>query len=77
MDNRQQAGAEGVDGEAADVFGIEPEGLGVEGFVGRCGRLLEVNDRVGAVDAFEGKHIHQFLAGHVLAIVFGRPAQQA
>jgi len=34
MDNRQQAGAEGVDGEAADVFGIEPEGLGVEGSSG-------------------------------------------
>ncbi len=53
-------------------LGIQPHGLGIE-------RLLfgEIDHRVAAIDAFERKRLDQFLARHLLAIVLGRPAQQA
>ena len=38
------------DRQGADVLGIEPDGLGVEGIV-----LVEVDDGVGAIDALEGE----------------------
>ena len=77
VDDGEQAGAEMVDGEGADVFGVEPEGFGVEGFVGSGGGLFEINDGVGAVDAFEREGFDEFLAGEVFAVVLGRPAEQA
>ena len=59
-------------GQGADVFGIEPDGLRVEGiFFG------EVDDGVGAVDAFEGEEGGEFFEREELAVVFGRPAEEA
>ena len=77
VNNRKQAGAEIVDRKPANVLGVQPDGFGIESFVRRRGGLLEIHHGVGAVDAFEGKHIDQFLARHLFAIVFWRPAQQA
>ena len=37
----------------------------------------EVHHRVATIDPFERKRVDQVLAGHALAIVFGRPAEQA
>ena len=70
--HRQQQAGKLVDRHGADLLGIEPRGLGIE-------RILfgEIHYRVGAVDAFERKGVDQFLARHSLAIVLGRPAQQA
>ena len=34
VDYGKQAGAEVVDGEGADVLGVEPDGFGVESFFG-------------------------------------------
>src|SRR5580704_16605625 len=51
VDNREQARAEFVDGKPADMLSIEPDGFGVKRFIRRCGRLLEINDRVRAIDA--------------------------
>src|ERR1039458_6381243 len=63
--------------EPADVLGVEPEGFGVEGFF-RCRRgLFEIHHGVGAIDAFEREGIGKFLKGHLVTIVFWRPAEQA
>ena len=54
------------------MLGIEPDSLGVEGvFFG------EIDDGVGAVDIFQGEGFTNLVEGHELAVVFGRPAQQA
>ena len=60
------------DRHGADVLGVQPDGLGVEG-VG----LGEVDHRVAAVDAFERESVDEFLAREQFAIVLGRPAEQA
>ena len=54
------------------MLGVEPERLGIEGIF-----LGEVDDGVAAVDALERERVDQFLARHLLAIVLGRPAEQA
>ncbi len=54
------------------MFGVKPEGFGVEGFF-----LGEVDDGVGAVDAFEGEEVDDFVAGELFAIVLGGPAEEA
>ena len=43
-----QVAAELLDGQGADVLGVEPDGLGIEGVFFR-----EIDHGVGAVDAFE------------------------
>ena len=46
--------------------------------LGSNGILLgEIHHGIAAVDAFERESVDQFLAAHLLAIVLGRPAQQA
>ncbi len=40
--------AEFVDGQRADVLGVEPDGLGIEGVF-----LGEIHDGIGAVDTLE------------------------
>ncbi len=61
-----------VDGQGADVLGVEPDGLGIEGIF-----FSEVDDGVGAVDAFEREGGGEFVESEELAIVLGRPAEQA
>ena len=51
---------------------VEPDCLGVERFV-----FGEVDDGVGAVDVFEGEGGGQLFQREELAIVFGRPAEEA
>ncbi len=48
LEERLQFAAELLDGQGADVLGVEPDGLGIEGIF-----LGEIDDGVGAVDAFE------------------------
>ena len=51
---------------------VEPDGLGIEGiFFG------EVHDGVGAVDVFESEGGGELVEGQELAVVLGRPAEQA
>ena len=54
------------------MLGVEPDGLGIERIF-----LGEIDHGVGAVDAFERESVDQFLARHALAVVLGRPAEQA
>ena len=64
--------AELVDGQGADVLTVEADGFRVERiFFG------EIDDGVGAVDVFEGEGGGQLFEGQELAIVFGRPAEEA
>ena len=71
---RRRAGvaAELLDGQGADVLGVEPDGFGIEGIVFR-----EIDDGVGAVDAFEREGRGELVESEELAVVFGRPAEQA
>ncbi len=64
--------AELVDGQGADVFGVEPQGFGVERVF-----VFEIDDGIGAVDAFERESRGEFVEREELAVVLGRPAQQA
>ncbi len=64
--------AELVDGQGADVLGVEPDGFGVEGVVVR-----KVDDGVGAVDGFEREGSGELVEGEEFAVVFGRPAEEA
>ena len=68
----QQFAGQFVGGQGTDVLGVQPEGLGVEGVF-----LGEVDHGVGAVDAFEREEVDDFVARQFLAIVLGRPAEQA
>ena len=68
----QQAIGQILHGERPDVFRIEPQRFGIDGVFFR-----EIDYRVAAIDAREGKRVDQLLAVHPLAIVFRRPAQQA
>ena len=65
-DDRQQALAKVVDGQAANVLGIQPERFGIERLFRSSGRLFEVHDRIRAVDAFQREDLDQFLAGSSL-----------
>ncbi len=51
---------------------IEPARFGVD----RVG-FTEIDHRVAAAYTFKLESVHQFLTGHLLAIVFRAPAQQA
>ena len=72
LEERLEARAELVDRQGADMLGIEPDGLGIEGVF-----LSEVDDGVGAVDAFEREGGGEFVEREKLAVVLGRPAEQA
>ena len=67
-----EAGAELVDGECADVLGVEPDGLRVERVV-----FSEVDDGVGAVDGLESESGGELVESEELAVVLGRPAEEA
>ena len=54
------------------MLGVEPDGLGIEGVV-----FGEIHDGVGAVDAFESERGGDLVQRQKLAIVLGRPAEQA
>ncbi len=71
-DDREQPCCQNFDRQGADVFGVQPDGFGIEG-VG----FGEVHERVAAVHAFEGKSLDEFVESHLLAVVAGRPAEQA
>ena len=61
-----------LDGQGADVLAIEVHCLGVKRvFFG------EIHDSVGAVDVFEREGGGEFFEGKELAVVFGRPAEEA
>ncbi len=69
---RQQPFRKFFDGQRADVFGVQPDGFGIEGV-----RFGEVHERVAAVHAFEGESLDEFVESHLLAVIAGRPAEQA
>jgi len=54
------------------VFGIQPKSFRIDG-VG----VRKIHHGVAAIDAFEREHVDQFLPVEALAVVLGRPAQQA
>src|SRR3984957_4199838 len=69
---RQHLRRQLFDRERANQLGVQPHRFRVDGiFIG------EIDHRVVAMDALERKRIHQLLTRQLLAIVFGRPAQQA
>ncbi len=67
-----EAGAELLDGQGADVFGIEPDGFGVEWVF-----LSEIDHGVGAVDGLEREGRGELVEREELAVVLGRPAEEA
>ena len=69
LEERLKAAAQLVDGQSADVLGIEPDGFFIEREL-----FIEVDDGVGAIDAFEREKIGELVEGKELAIVLGRPA---
>ena len=71
MHERQKYVGEFGDGHGADEFGIQPDGFRVERIF-----LGEVDNGIAAVDAFERESLGEFLARHLFAVVFGRPAEQ-
>src|SRR5208337_4986993 len=90
--DRQQALAQVFNRQPANVLGVQPERFGIEGIFGRgqqiprfarndnlvgSWQLLEVHHRIRAVDALERDGVNEFLAAHLGAVVFRRPAQQA
>ena len=64
--------AELIDGEGAEMLGVEPDGFGVEGI-----SFGKIDDGVGAVDVFEGEERANLIDGKEFAGVLGRPAEQA
>ena len=72
MEKRQQEAGQLVDRQGHNVLRIQPERLGVDGI-----RFGEVHHRVAAIDALEGEGVDEILAGHALAVVLRRPAEQA
>ncbi len=72
LEEGQQLGAQSLDGQGADMLGVEPDGLGVEWVL-----FGEVNHGVGAVDVFQGEGVANLVESEELAVVLGRPAQQA
>ena len=71
-EERRELAAEFLDAEGADVLGVEPDGLWVEGvFFGK------IDNGVGAVDVFQREGRADLVQGHELAVVFGRPAEEA
>ena len=70
--HRQQFPGELLGRHGANGLGVEPHRFGIE----RVG-FGEVHHRVAAVDAGQRERLDQVLARHLLAVVLGRPAQQA
>jgi hypothetical protein len=64
--------AELLDRQGADVFGVQPDRLGIERIF-----LRKIDNSVGAVDALESKSLGQLVQSEKLAVVLGRPAEQA
>ena len=52
-------------------------GVKVDGFCVEGGFVAEIDDGVGAVDAFEREKLGEFREGEDFAVVFGRPAEEA
>ena len=77
MDDGQQLRAEFSNRQRANVLGIQPQCFGVESFLRRGGGLFEVHYGIRSIDALQRKSFDELLASHLLAIVFGRPAEQA
>src|SRR5581483_4861303 len=73
----EKAIAELVFRQGADVLGIQPDRFRIKHLLGRSSRLLEIDDRIGPIDTFKREGIDQFRNAHLLAIVLGRPPQQA
>ncbi len=67
-----KAGAELVNGKGTDMLGVEPDSFRIEGVV-----FLEVDHRVGAVDTLESESGGELVKCEELAVVFGRPAEEA
>ncbi len=61
-----------IDGQGAEMLGVEPHGLVIE-----RNFLSEIHDSIGAIDVFEGEEAGELVEGEELAVVFGRPAEQA
>src|SRR6266568_5714402 len=61
------------------MLGVEPDGFGIErGFFRRVQDCFsEIHYRVGTVDALESESGGKLLEGEELAVVLGRPAEQA
>ena len=67
-----EAEAQLVDGECADVLGVQPDGFGIERVV-----VCEIDDGVGAVDALEGEGGGEIVEREELAVVLGhQPRRQ-
>src|SRR5581483_1083575 len=73
----EKAIAELVFRQGADVLGIQPDRFRIKHLLGRSSRLLEIDDRIGPIDTLKREGIDQFRNAHLLAIVLGRPPQQA
>ena len=72
LEERLQFAAELLDGKGADVFSVQPYGLGIERIF-----LSEIDDGVGAVDALKRESGDELVEGEELAVVLGRPAEKA
>ena len=72
LQERLDAGAKLLDGQRADMLGVEPDGLRIKRVF-----VTKVNNSVGAVDALECKRRGKLFECEELAVVFGRPAEQA
>ena len=72
LEKRLEVAAEFLDGQRANVLGVEPDCLRVEGIVFR-----EVHHRVGAVDALKREQVANLVQSQKFAVVLRRPAQQA
>ena len=55
-----------VDGQGADMLGVEPNRLGIERVL-----IRKIDNRVGAVDGFKRECCDQFIQGEKLAVVLG------
>src|SRR6266700_3197391 len=72
LEKRLEPAAELVHGQRADMLGVEPDSLGIKGVF-----FLKVHHSIGAVDAIKSESRGEFVEREKLAIVLGRPAQQA
>ena len=54
------------------MLGVEPDGFGIEGVI-----FSKVDDGIGAVDAFESESGGELVESEELAVVLGRPAEEA
>src|SRR6185312_2939713 len=67
-----QLAAEVLDGHGADVLGVEPDGFRIKGVF-----IREVDDGVGAVDAFESEGGGEFVESEEFPVVDGATTEKA